>query len=95
MQHNKPHEAARTQYLGKHKIISRQTTTKNLLDSEQFHIFKNNYSFLDMETKFGQWGGVDGATTLYLFRENQANTEEEESTPNSATATNGSQTTQQ
>lgn len=71
-------QAAKTQYLGEHKIISRQTTTKNLLDTEYFHIFKNNYNFLDLETKFAQRGGADGATTLYLFREILASSDEEE-----------------
>ena len=57
-----------TQYLGEHKVILR-STSKTLLDTEQFHIFTNNYSFLDMEEKFAKQGGADGATSLYLFRE--------------------------
>lgn len=71
-------QAAKTQYLGEHKVTSRQTTTKNLLDTEYFHIFKNNYNFLDLETKFAQGGGADGATTLYLFRELVDNIDEDE-----------------
>ena len=54
------------------------TTSKTLLDTESFHIFKNNYNFLDMEEKFAKNGGVDGATTLYLFREILPNSDEDE-----------------
>ena len=62
------HQEAKTRYLGEHSVTLR-STGKELLDSELFHIFVNNYSFLDLETKYGQRGGADGATTLYLFRE--------------------------
>lgn len=51
MMYNKP-QAAKTKYLGEHKITSRQTTTRDLLDKEYFHIFMNNYDFLDLESKF-------------------------------------------
>lgn len=74
----KPQEA-KTVYLGEHKVTSRQTTSKTLLDTEYFHIFKNNYNFLDLEEKFAQRGGADGATSLYLFREILPSSDEEES----------------
>ena len=64
-------------YLGEHDITLR-STSKTLLDTEYFHIFKNDYSFLNLEEKFSQRGGVDGATTLYLFREILPSQDEEE-----------------
>lgn len=51
---------------------------KELLDTEQFHIFVNNYNFLDLETKFAKRGGVDGATSMYLWRELIQQGEEDE-----------------
>jgi len=38
-------------YLGEHNV-SLRSTSKTLLDTEYFHIFKNNYSFLDLEEKY-------------------------------------------
>lgn len=58
----------KSMYLGEHQVTLR-STSKSLLDKEHFHIFQNNYSFLNLEEKFAQRGGVDGASTLYLFRE--------------------------
>ena len=55
-------------YLGEH-LVTLRSTQKTLLDKEHFHIFQNNYSFLNLEEKFAQKGGADGANTLYLFRE--------------------------
>ena len=46
-----------------------RSTGREHLDTETFHLFVNNYSFLDLETKYGSKGGVDGATTIYMFRE--------------------------
>ena len=63
----KPQEA-KTKYLGEHSIVMRSTGREHL-DTETFHLFVNNYSFLDLETKYGSKGGVDGATTIYMFRE--------------------------
>ena len=54
--------------MGEHDIVLRSTGREHL-DTERFHLFVNNYSFLDLETKYGQNGGADGATTIYLFRE--------------------------
>lgn len=58
----------KSKYFGEIEITLR-STSKSLIDKEYFHIFQNNYSFLNLEEKFAQRGGVDGASTLYLFRE--------------------------
>lgn len=57
----------KTTYLGQHKVALR-STAKSLLDSEYYHIFTNNYNFLDLEEKFAERGGAMGTTTLYLWR---------------------------
>lgn len=59
---------AKTKYLGEHEIALYDTAT-TLLDKEHFHIFSNEYSFLDLEERYVKTGGAFGASTLYLFRE--------------------------
>ena len=44
-------QAAKTTYLGEHKVTLRDRS-RALLDKEHFHIFLNNYSFLDLEEKY-------------------------------------------
>ncbi len=46
-----------------------RSRAKELVAKEHFHMFVNNYNFLDLETKYAGAGGVDGATSLYLWRE--------------------------
>ena len=46
-----------------------RTMTHGVVAKEHFHMFVNNYNFLDLETKYAGAGGVDGATSLYLWRE--------------------------
>ena len=70
-------QAAKTTYLGEHKVTMRDRS-RALLDKEHFHIFMNNYSFLDLEEKYAQNGGADGATTLYLFRDIVTQTDEDD-----------------
>ena len=62
--------------------------SRALLDKEHFHIFLNNYSFLDLEEKYAQNGGADGATTLYLFREIVTQTDEDDDDKKKSNETN-------
>ena len=66
---------SKTTYLGEHKV-SLRSTSKNLLATEYYHIFMNNYNFLDLEEKYAQSGGSSGSTSLYLWK--AFDTEEDE-----------------
>lgn len=72
--------------MGEH-VVTLRNTGKTLLDKEHYHIFMNNYSFLDLETKYAQLGGADGASSLYLFREIQASFEEDDASKSDESST--------
>ena len=67
---------AKTKYLGQH-MISARSLLGAFRGDELWHVFYNEYSFLDLEESYVKKGGVYGTKSLYLFRE-KGNEEEEE-----------------
>ena len=79
---NSSDELIGTRYLGQHEIISRVPPNGSYHNTENFHLFVNEISFVDLEQSFVKRGGVYGSQTIYLFRKLQIgkNGEGEEST---------------
>lgn len=72
---------AKTQYLGEHQIAIR-STLNTLIEIESFHLFTNNYSFLELEENYAKKGGTNGAQTIYLWRKIKPSEEEGEQDQN-------------